>query len=1507
MSWAQGTTAGDETSSEAYAVLMSGENNDITATFYYDENRNSHTEGFATVGMDELMQSQAWSMNRENITTVTIDSSFANYRPTSTSFWFAYCRSLTTISGLDHLNTEAVTDMSFMFNYCAALTSLDLSFFNTENVTNFAGMLGNCSSLTSIDLSSFYTRQATDMNSMFEQSSSLVTINLSSFNTSQVTNMSYMFNECSALTTIYVGSDWSTESVTNSENMFKACTNLVGGAGTTFNSEYITATYARIDGGTSAPGYLTEQDASSTHYVLITVEGNGEVSAGMADVIRDKGDVRVADGEPLEMFFFPDEGYQLASVKIDTLDVTSQVTPATEYSAASYTIPGVYGDIAITVTFAQTSTDAELEAYAVITGDSVSGMTATFFYDNLKDTHTSAVATVMVSDIRESQTWWKNTEFIKSATFDSSFANYYPTSTAYWFYPCNKLESIIGLEYLKTDRVTSMAGMFSNCASLTSIDLSGFKTDNVTDMQSMFTYCSKLVSIDLSTFNTQNVQSMNGMFGACSSLTSLDLSSFNTENVTDMYAMFSSCSSLTSLNLSSFNTSNVTRMSGMFGACNSLTGLDLSGFNTSNVTDMSNMFSVCGNFQTLDLSSFNTSKVTDMSGMFYGCSELRTIYVGNEWSTNAVTDGSIMFTDCTNLVGGAGTTYSADHTDYTYAHIDGGTANPGYFTDVADKDKVNEAYAVLSENNTVLTFYYDNQKTARGGMSVGPFSLSNRIVNSSWDEQRENITSVVFDNSFVNCTTLTSTSCWFYGFTNLTSIVGLSNLRTENVTDMSRMFSRSSSITNIDLSSFNTENVTDMSRMFQDCTGLVSVNVRSFNTANVTLINGMFDGCSSLTSLDVSGFNTSNATDMGEMFAGCSSLTSLNVTNFNTVNATRMHEMFTNCSNLTSLDLSGFNTANVTDMALMLGNCSSLTSLDVSSFNTANVTSIYRMFVSDSLLTTIYAGDEWNTEKVTNGTRMFDGCTSLVGGAGTTYSADHIDHTYAHIDGGENNPGYFTDKNATPLEKVATPTFSWRNDELTMSCSTEGATIMYQMSDEDTNGDGVINDDDYKQYSAPIEVKRDVIIKAIATKEGMTTSDPITLDYPYEAWTRLYETCIIGQEILSRASRSSRVPDQMRNQAQTYVDYALDMYGRRTADKDEVQGTREEIEIILSEIQQMMQVPASYSNYVLTAEEDATMAEIADQYGSYYGNQVAAIVWNSSVPMTESDLQRFTSNPNLLIYAQSESMVPANRDNVVINGVAKNVVLTDTVSGNCNFYAPQEFTAEAIQYTRTFSQQTQIGVSRGWEAIALPFTVQTYTHADRGVIAPFGNSASENHFWLRELTQNGLQNAQTIEANKPYIISMPNSEEYRPETNLAGQVTFSALNAIVPVTEATPVEYGSISLVPAFQSRSAQTEIYALNVGEERNGYPEGSVFERDYRTVRPFEAYTLHRDNQNPAPQFIMIGGDMGNGTTGIEELVDKRMNTNDIWYTIDGRRLQGAPAGKGLYIRNGKKVIVR
>ena len=79
-----------------------------------------------------------------------------------------------------------------------------------------------------------------------------------------------------------------------------------------------------------------------------------------------------------------------------------------------------------------------------------------------------------------------------------------------------------------------------------------------------------------------------------------------------------------------------------------------------------------------------------MIGMFYYCSKLQTIYVGNGWSTAAVTSSTNMFYNCRRLVGGQGTTYSDSNPwDKTYAHIDGGPSNPGYFTSARLKGDLN--------------------------------------------------------------------------------------------------------------------------------------------------------------------------------------------------------------------------------------------------------------------------------------------------------------------------------------------------------------------------------------------------------------------------------------------------------------------------------------------------------------------------------------------------------------------------------------------------------------------------------------------------------------------------------------------------------------------------------------------------------------------------------------------------------------------------------------------------
>ena len=248
------------------------------------------------------------------------------------------------------------------------------------------------------------------------------------------------------------------------------------------------------------------------------------------------------------------------------------------------------------------------------------------------------------------------------------------TSMKYMFYKSQA--TTLDLSSFDTSNVTSMFNMFSN-SQATTLDVSNFDTSKVTDMGCMF-QSTKITTLDLSSFDTSKVTNMFGMFSG-SQVTSLDLSSFNTSKVTNMSGMFRG-SQATTLDLSNFDTSNVKNMSNMFYGSKTTT-IDLSNFNTSKVTDMSYMFKE-SQVTTLDVSHFDTSKVTNMYSMFYANTNLKTIYASDKFNTDSVTNSGGMFYSCTSLVGGSGTKYKSYCTDKTYAHIDGGTSNPGYFTDI---------------------------------------------------------------------------------------------------------------------------------------------------------------------------------------------------------------------------------------------------------------------------------------------------------------------------------------------------------------------------------------------------------------------------------------------------------------------------------------------------------------------------------------------------------------------------------------------------------------------------------------------------------------------------------------------------------------------------------------------------------------------------------------------------------------------------------------------------------
>ena len=655
---------------------------------------------------------------------------------------------------------------------------------------------------------------------------------------------------------------------------------------------------------------------------------------------------------------------------------------------------------------------AAVEAYANYTS---SNTTLTFYYDNYRSSRTGTTYNLNTGTTDVAWDTDGTNASVTKVVFDSSFAGARPTTTCDWFYNMQNLQSITGLSYLNTSEVTNMNWMFLNCIALTSLDLSHFNTSKVTGMKQMLSYCSSLTSLDLSSFNTSKVTDMSYMFRHCYNLrtvyvgdgwstaavafsnemlyncqslvggqgttwnssnpmdktyahidggtsnpgyftekgpeayanytpsnttltfyydnqrssrtgTTYDLnpastnpgwytdgtnanvtkvvfdSSFADARPTTTYYWFYRMENLQSITgMSYLNTSEVTSLAWMFYYCSNLTSVDVSHLNTSNVKSMSGMFGFCDNLTSLDLSNWNTSKVNSMGYMFSFCRNLQTIYVGSGWSTDAVTSSGTMFSMCTSLVGGQGTAYnSSNPMDKTYAHIDGGPSNPGYFT------RGTEAYACYTSSNTTLTFYYDNQRSSRTGVT---YDLNTGSNYTDWDTDgtKSSVTKVVFHSSFASARPKT-TFDWFYGMQNLQSITGISNL--------------------------NTSEVTNMSLMFQNCTQLTSLDLSHFNTSKVTVMTAMFGCCWSLTSLDLSSFNTSKVTNMGSMFNQCSNLR------------------------------------------------------------------------------TIYVGNGWSTAAATDSEQMFYNCSNLVGGQGTTYDANHVDKTYAHIDGGTSNPDYFTAKNA---------------------------------------------------------------------------------------------------------------------------------------------------------------------------------------------------------------------------------------------------------------------------------------------------------------------------------------------------------------------------------------------------------------------------------------------------------------------------------------------------------------
>ena len=514
--------------------------------------------------LNEGINDPGWLAQNKKIKTVVFDASFANARPTSCFYWFCLCSNLTTIEGIEYLNTEKVTNMNSMFDRCSALTSLDLT----------------------------------------------------NFNTAKVTDMNYMFIGCSALTTIFVSDKFVTSQVTKSVDMFSGCNKLIGAIkyaeNTTNNKDYANYETGYFTPKGGFPGYAKFDEGTGT-LTFTSGPSKPEGAYDLNEGIYYPG-------------WWPGQRGKIKTVVFDASFANARPTSCYCWFSGCNNLTEIKG-IEYLNTENVTNMQEMFNACSKLTSLNLTSFNTaevtnmSYMFKSCKVLTSLDLTSFNTEKVTDMQGMFGECWDLTSLDL-SNFNTEKVTNMRQMFYNCSDLTSL-NLSNFNTEKVMYMSNMFYNCNKLTSLDLSSFNTAEVTKMGNMFKSCSALTSLNLSNFNTAKVTDMNYMFYNCNALTSLDLSSFNTAEVTNMSNMFRLCLALTSLDLTNFNTAKVEDMSYMFKSCSALTSLDLSSFNTANVTNMTQMFYNSPALTTIYASdNFVTGQVTKSINMFQGCKEL---------------------------------------------------------------------------------------------------------------------------------------------------------------------------------------------------------------------------------------------------------------------------------------------------------------------------------------------------------------------------------------------------------------------------------------------------------------------------------------------------------------------------------------------------------------------------------------------------------------------------------------------------------------------------------------------------------------------------------------------------------------------------------------------------------------------------------------------------------------------------------------------------------------------
>ena len=351
-------------------------------------------------------------------------------------------------------------------------------------------------------------------------------------------------------------------------------------------------------------------------------------------------------------------------------------------------------------------------------------------------------------------------------------------------------------------------------------------------------------------------------------------------------------------------------------------------------------------------------------------------------------------------------------------------------------------------------------------------------------------------------------------------------------------------------------------------------------------------------------------------------------------------------------------------------------------------------------------------------------------------------------------------------------------------------------------------------------------------------------------------------------------------------------------------------------------VPSTVTAKVGGEERTMSVVDIEDEVFAKVGDKIRSIDLSQCESLNDLYIDRkMDGNPFYKVKETALIFLPKDNGSVGVNVVVGDECQTLLLKEGEDFYSPRGFKAKNAEYNRILSGVQQ---SDG-----------TWKSKAHTVCLPFDMAIPENQleevkvYKLHEVDVNNkvfqfTNEFPILKAGEPYIVVVEK-----------GSLTFTGKDVLV---KEVPMEPTIVKNADASKEMGWWCGTFKRLENEElvehkayviqKNG--TFRLFERVYASrpyVSPFRAYFSALEPIGSVYQLKFIrtenGEEVGDvtdfpadlfdsdfdldGETGITTLnVERGTLNDDSWYTLDGRKLSGKP-NKGIYIRNGKKIIIK